>query len=53
VASGKANGAAFGDARASHADISRAKKLLGYEPRYSVATGLPMTIEHFRRVQGD
>ena len=29
-----------GDVRHSHADISRAKQLLGYNPKYSLAKGL-------------
>ena len=37
-----------GDIRNSLADISRAKKLLGYEPRYFLADGLKITTDWFR-----
>lgn len=36
-----------GDVRHSLADISRAKRLLGYEPTHTVATGLVPTIDWF------
>lgn len=39
-----------GDIRDSLADISKARKLLGYDPRYSFEQGLPLTIEYFRKV---
>jgi UDP-glucose 4-epimerase len=37
-----------GDVRHSLADISRARKLLAYEPEYSVRKGLEKTIEWYR-----
>jgi len=36
-----------GDIRYSLADISRARELLGYEPRYSLEEGLALTIQSF------
>lgn len=36
-----------GDVRHSLADISRAKRLLGYEPTHTVATGLVPTVDWF------
>lgn len=39
-----------GDVRDSLADISRAKKLLGYDPHYAFEDGLPLTVEYFREV---
>jgi len=37
-----------GDVRHSWADISRAKRVLGYEPRWSLEEGLKATIEWYR-----
>jgi nucleoside-diphosphate-sugar epimerase len=37
-----------GDVRDSQADISKARRLLGYEPRVSFADGLSKTIEWYR-----
>lgn len=37
-----------GDIRHSHADISRARELLGYEPRVSFTEGLRQTVEWLR-----
>lgn len=37
-----------GDLRASSADISRARELLGYEPRIHLAEGLRGVVEYFR-----
>ncbi|HOP51448.1 MAG: SDR family oxidoreductase [Thermovirgaceae bacterium] len=37
----------MGDIRYSLADISRARELLGYEPRYSLEEGLVLTIKSF------
>lgn len=39
-----------GDIRDSLADISKAHKLLGYQPKYSFEQGLPLTIEYFKKV---
>jgi nucleoside-diphosphate-sugar epimerase len=38
-----------GDIRASHADIGRAREVLGYEPKFVPAQGLPTVIEWFSR----
>lgn len=38
-----------GDIRASHADITRAKEALGYEPKVAPAQGLPAVIQWFSR----
>lgn len=38
-----------GDIRDSLADISKAKRILGYEPRYRMAEGLAVTVEAYRR----
>lgn len=37
-----------GDIRHSNADISKAKKLLGYNPEYSMDRGLELTIEWYK-----
>ena len=39
-----------GDIRDSLADISKAKELLGYDPKFSFEQGLPLTIEYFKKV---
>jgi len=39
-----------GDVRHSYADITRAKKALGYEPRTGLKEGLRKTIEYFKNV---
>ncbi|MEZ5010023.1 MAG: SDR family oxidoreductase [Chitinophagales bacterium] len=39
-----------GDIRDSLADISKAKNLLGYDPKFSFEDGLPLTIEYFKEV---
>jgi UDP-glucose 4-epimerase len=36
-----------GDIRRSHADISRARALIGYEPKYDIDTGIRRTVEWF------
>jgi nucleoside-diphosphate-sugar epimerase len=36
-----------GDIRDSLSDISKAKKVLGYSPRFSLEEGLPRVIEYF------
>jgi nucleoside-diphosphate-sugar epimerase len=41
-----------GDLRASSADISRARALLGYEPRVQLAEGLAEVVSFFRAVRG-
>jgi nucleoside-diphosphate-sugar epimerase len=41
-----------GDIRHSQADISRARKILGYEPRYGFWPGLEETIHWFRQGRG-
>ena len=38
-----------GDVKNSLADISMAKKLLNYDPQYSLQKGLPATIEWFKK----
>jgi UDP-N-acetylglucosamine/UDP-N-acetylgalactosamine 4-epimerase len=38
-----------GDVRDSLADISKAKKLLGYQPEFSVYDGLKITWKHFKK----
>jgi nucleoside-diphosphate-sugar epimerase len=37
-----------GDLRASSADISKARALLGYEPRVQLAEGLAGVVDFFR-----
>jgi UDP-N-acetylglucosamine 4-epimerase len=37
-----------GDIKHSNADISKAKKLLGYDPSYSFADGIQLTIEWYK-----
>jgi len=38
-----------GDIRFSYADISKARKMLGFEPKYSLKDGLKKTIEWFKK----
>lgn len=38
-----------GDIRRSHADISRAHALIGYEPKYDIDTGIRRTVEWFAK----
>jgi len=40
-----------GDVKHSLADISKAKRLLGYEPRVSFREGLERTVEYFRELK--
>jgi UDP-glucose 4-epimerase len=40
-----------GDVRDSLADLSRARELLGYEPRVELRAGLARTIEHLASVE--
>jgi nucleoside-diphosphate-sugar epimerase len=37
-----------GDVRDSLADISKARRMLGYDPKFDLARGLERTIEYFR-----
>jgi UDP-glucose 4-epimerase len=37
-----------GDVRDSLADISLARQLIGYEPKFSLEEGLKATIEYYR-----
>lgn len=39
-----------GDIRNSLADISKAKNLLGYDPKYRFEDGLKLTVEYFRKL---
>jgi len=39
-----------GDVRDSLADISKARKLLGYDPKFDLAKGLERTVEYFRKM---
>ena len=39
----------LGDVRHSLADISKAKRILGYKPKYDIEEGLKETIEYMRR----
>jgi nucleoside-diphosphate-sugar epimerase len=36
-----------GDVRHSHADISKAESLLGYDPEIGFEAGLERTVEHY------
>ena len=38
-----------GDVRGSHADISKAKEILRYEPKFVPAQGLPAVVKWFSR----
>ncbi len=40
-----------GDIRQSHADISRARELIGYEPKVDIEEGLRRTVEWFREAR--
>ena len=40
-----------GDIRHSLADISRARKLMGYKPQYNLEQGLRETVQFFTRIQ--
>jgi UDP-glucose 4-epimerase len=37
-----------GDVRHTKADVSKARRLLGYEPRFSITEGLRRTVDYFR-----
>jgi len=41
----------LGDVRHTHADISKARKLLGYKPKVDFETGLRKTIEWFEKMK--
>jgi nucleoside-diphosphate-sugar epimerase len=41
-----------GEVRHSRADITRAASVLGYEPAFSLADGLALTVEAYRRAEG-
>ncbi|MEK7591708.1 MAG: SDR family NAD(P)-dependent oxidoreductase [Patescibacteria group bacterium] len=41
-----------GDTRSSLADISKAKKMLGYEPKTTIREGVPRFIEWYRKYYG-
>jgi dTDP-glucose 4,6-dehydratase len=41
-----------GDPQNRQPDISKAKRVLGWEPRVNVYDGLKITIEHFKKVMG-
>jgi UDP-glucuronate 4-epimerase len=38
-----------GDVRASLADIGKAKKMLGYEPKTQIKDGVPKFVEWYRQ----
>jgi UDP-glucuronate 4-epimerase len=40
-----------GDMPGTYADISKARKLLGYDPTTKLSEGLPKFVEWFRRTQ--
>lgn len=42
----------LGDIRHSYADITKARTLLGFEPKYTLKEGLKKTIEWFRKSEG-
>jgi UDP-N-acetylglucosamine/UDP-N-acetyl-alpha-D-glucosaminouronate 4-epimerase len=41
-----------GDVRDSQADITQARDVLGYEPRWSFEEGIRLTVEWFRKLEG-
>jgi len=41
-----------GDVPATYADVSRAQRLLGYQPRVRIEDGIPRFVEWFRQQQG-
>jgi UDP-glucose 4-epimerase len=43
--------ALVGDVRRNYADISKARKMLGFEPRYGLTEGLQRTLDYFLRQQ--
>jgi UDP-glucose 4-epimerase len=44
--------ARLGDVRRNYSDISKAKKILGYEPLFHLGSGLRKTFEYFKMIQG-
>jgi UDP-glucose 4-epimerase len=42
----------LGDVRRNYSDISKAKKMLGYEPMFDLDAGLKKTFEYFRTIKG-
>jgi UDP-glucuronate 4-epimerase len=41
-----------GDVRQTYADVSRARELLGYEPKVTIAEGVPRFVEWYREYYG-
>jgi UDP-glucose 4-epimerase len=41
-----------GDVRRNYSDISKAKRMLGYEPAYDLGSGLKMTFQYFKLAKG-
>lgn len=44
--------ARLGDVRRNYSDISKAKRILGYEPKYDLESGLKKTFNYFRLTWG-
>lgn len=44
--------ARLGDVRRNYSDISKAKRMLGYEPVFDLRYGLKETFEYFKRMEG-
>jgi UDP-glucose 4-epimerase len=44
--------ARLGDVRRNYSDISKAKKILGYEPAYDLGSGLKITFQYFKLAKG-
>lgn len=41
----------LGDVRRNYSDISKARQLLGFEPKYDLSTGLIHTLEYFLKIK--
>ena len=41
-----------GDVRRNYSDISKAKRMLGYEPAYDLGSGLKITFQYFKLAKG-
>jgi UDP-glucuronate 4-epimerase len=41
-----------GDVRQTYADVSRARELVGYEPKVTIAEGVPRFVEWYREYHG-
>jgi len=41
-----------GDVRRNYSDISKAKRMLGYEPAYNLGSGLQITFQYFKLAKG-